>query len=587
MKYQDFTIRMRDLAAGRVQVEVVQSPVDQMREAETVVFAEGELAPALRRLERKRMSRPELIELGERLAALLLPGTVRAMLVRSLDMLGADEGLRVRLVINEPALANLPWEYVYMVRSERERGLDGFLALDPRVALVRHEAMAHRPGTVAAGRPLKVVVGLAAPAGEAPLDLAEERGYVEQALAGVTGLEATFVEHLTVEKFEAAIAGAHIFHFSGHGAFVAGMGSEGTRNLSPVEQEAGSTADQAGAGALVFEDERGARRLFGAEKLAQNLASVRLVVLGACETGRRDGVNVWSGIAPALMRVGIPAAVAMQYEVYDRSAIAFDRRFYEAIASGMALEEAVTAGRLVVLNLEAPYDLDFGVPVLYLRAADGVLFPAVTADASLATQREATRLVIQQRMQAVGGTVTGLVAGKGALPAGVPVEVGQTVDTVEGGGIVTGVVLGGEGAPVHIGGEQQYVTNQPVFDQRGQRVHGPQTNIAGGVHTGGGLFNSGVLKQGAAPSSVKVVEELRRLLEMVKEAGEQGVLDEDRVIDVEGALRKALRQAEKGQPKVNLIVGHLSKAQAIVAEVGAAHDLMGALARILRMVKQG
>ncbi|MEZ4730268.1 MAG: hypothetical protein R3E79_24320 [Caldilineaceae bacterium] len=46
-------------------MEVLQSPVDQMREAVAVVFVEGELVQPLRRMERKRISRPELIELGE------------------------------------------------------------------------------------------------------------------------------------------------------------------------------------------------------------------------------------------------------------------------------------------------------------------------------------------------------------------------------------------------------------------------------------------------------------------------------------------------------------------------------------------
>jgi len=40
--------------------------------------------------------------------------------------------------------------------------------------------------------------------------------------------------------------------------------------------------------------------------------SVRLAVLGGCETGRRDGVNAWSGIAPALIKQQIPAAIANQ-----------------------------------------------------------------------------------------------------------------------------------------------------------------------------------------------------------------------------------------------------------------------------------
>ena len=69
-------------------------------------------------------------------------------------------------------------------------------------------------------------------------------------------------------------------------------------------------------------------------------------------------MNVWSGVAPALMRAGIPGAVAMQYEVYDDSATAFARRFYQSLAAGLSLDEAVAAGRLAILNAGGPDDVD-------------------------------------------------------------------------------------------------------------------------------------------------------------------------------------------------------------------------------------
>ena len=77
---------------------------------------------------------------------------------------------------------------------------------------------------------------------------------------------------------------------------------------------------------------------------------IRLAVLAGCQTGRREGVSVWSGIAPALTKVDIPAVVANQYSINDTSAIAFSRRFYQALAGGLPLEDAVSAGRLAVYN---------------------------------------------------------------------------------------------------------------------------------------------------------------------------------------------------------------------------------------------
>lgn len=452
MQYKEFVIRMRDLATEPVgereaKVEVLQSPVDQMREAETVTYRGRELARALNRLELKRLKQMELITLGEQLADLLLPQQVRAMLLRSIDLLGDDEGLRLRLIINEPLLADLPWEYLYLDRSSAgqqasEKNSSGFLVLDPRISMVRHEAMDRRPGTVATTPPLKLVIGLASPANEQPLDLAQERGYIEEALAEVVGIDTHIIEHLTVAKFETAIHNAQIFHFAGHGTFrLDGSSDADTRKVTLVSatnagQEATDGTPLEGAGALAFEDDAGNGRFFPADKLAQNLSTVRLVVLGACETGRRDGINVWIGVAPALMRAGVPAAVAMQYEVYDNSAIAFSRRFYQAVAAGLSLDEAVTAGRLAVLNLEAPFDLDFGVPVLYLRAADGILFPEAAADASLESQRQATRLTIQQQIKEIQGIVTGVEAG---TIENAQIDVDQTAGRVSQGGKLTGV----------------------------------------------------------------------------------------------------------------------------------------------------
>lgn len=441
MHYRDFAIRIRNFQRQHVNVEVLQSPVDQMRVPVMVAYDETDLTRSLNKLEYKGICLPNLIALGAKLADLLLPDPVRTMLLRSLDLLREDEGLRLRLIINQPALANLPWEYVYLKRSAGEKGIDGFLALDPRISLVRHEAMDRPSGSVAATRPLKLVVGLASPVDQMPLSLQQERSYLEAALAAVDGIAAHFIEPLTVEKLAAALPDAHIVHFAGHGTFAPHGGDAiATHHLAPV---ADPVTDQpsptTGVGMLIFEDASGNSYPFPAIKLAQNLATVRVVVLGACETGRRDGVNIWSGVAPALMSVGVPAAVAMQYDIYDQSTIAFARRFYGALSIGLSLDEAVIQGRLAILNLKSPFDLDFGVPVFYLRAPDGVIFPALAEDTMLEEARHSAQLIVQQRMAELHGKLTGVVGKE--LRNG-EVAITQDVNTVAAGGEQTGAVLG-------------------------------------------------------------------------------------------------------------------------------------------------
>ena len=92
-------------------------------------------------------------------------------------------------------------------------------------------------------------------------------------------------------------------------------------------------------------------RLSG-EKLAINLKGrgIRLAILGACEGGRRDEINPWTGVAPALTKASIPAVVGMQYTIRDANAIAFSRQFYRALAAGQPIDAAVTEGRLAIFN---------------------------------------------------------------------------------------------------------------------------------------------------------------------------------------------------------------------------------------------
>jgi hypothetical protein len=196
------------------------------------------------------------------------------------------------------------------------------------------------------------------------LKLDVERDSIQKALEDVAGIGLEFYPDATAETLEDALAReAHVFHFAGHGQF------EGDLGLA--------FRSMAGKGFLVLLDQDRRAKLFPADRLARNLAGrgVRLAVLGACEAGRRDQVNAWTGVVPALTRAGIPAVVGMQYTIHDNSAIAFSRRLYRALADGQPIDAAVTDGRLAIFNRSSDDERDWGVPVLYLRAGEGVLFP--------------------------------------------------------------------------------------------------------------------------------------------------------------------------------------------------------------------
>ena len=146
-----------------------------------------------------------------------------------------------------------------------------------------------------------------------------------------------------------------------------------------------------GKGELLLENPNGQEKAEPAEDVAKLVSGrgVRLAVLSACESSRRDQVNPWTGIVPALTRVGIPAVVGMQFKIYDASAIAFSSIFYQTLAAGEPVDTAVREGRLAIyFNRSSDDERDWGVPVLYLRAEEeeGVLFPKADGNGSQPTE---------------------------------------------------------------------------------------------------------------------------------------------------------------------------------------------------------
>ena len=97
------------------------------------------------------------------------------------------------------------------------------------------------------------------------------------------------------------------------------------------------------------------------------------MLLNSCEGAKGGKLDIYSSTAAILVRRGIAAVLAMQYEITDRAAIEFSRTFYRALAYGLPIDAAVAAARAAV-NIEVNNSLEWGTPVLYMRSPDGVLF---------------------------------------------------------------------------------------------------------------------------------------------------------------------------------------------------------------------
>jgi tetratricopeptide (TPR) repeat protein len=462
LEVSEFTTRIEDdRRLGAFKVRVLQSPAGEMAPGEAIMaeYNDKDLQSSLAKLDRRELDAPGLIAVGRTLAALLLPivakagaTSVRELFARSLVKVGPDDGLRLRLRL--PAdLAVIPWEYTYVERAGGE-GINGFLAQDPRIAIVRHEVLASALDAPLLTGDIKVVTALAGAEGLPELNLDDEMKFLKEALSGLEGIQLQFCQHATLKELQPLLPRVGVFHFAGHGDFTRKMGAR--------------PGTYTGVGSLAFEDER-----VDAEQMGINLRGngVRLAVLAGCDTGRRDGISVWSGIAPALVKAEIPAVVANQYTILDKCAIAFSHQFYQALAGGLPIERAVCAGRIAAYNADKG-GRDWGVPVLYLRAADGQLF-AGAADPQVRERcKQAAEVDVNVRASVVkaGGVLFGadvhrMVDGKLAVAVkvagtvlgevigfrGINVEGGTVhaqvdVDVVAAGGKVTGAridTLGG------------------------------------------------------------------------------------------------------------------------------------------------
>ncbi|MBC8086031.1 MAG: CHAT domain-containing protein [Phycisphaerae bacterium] len=446
--YIDLAVELRDLneTADTFVVCVLPSAVGDSTPF-PVTLNMAELQADLGRLEAKKLTMAKLMALGERLANRLLPvGEVRNLFNVAVEKAGRAGGVRLRLIIRDAALAQLPWEYVYVQKSGGEKHRSGFLTLNPQISIVRHEVMPEEPWPLVTADPsrLRIVIATAAVThadivglGEydfGELDVALERNAIVAAVRdlkvdGVTvDAQKVLNEATPADVTEALVAGADVFHFAGHGYY------------STAERDTAKVAAKFG-GMILLHEAHGSPEgtVLLADDLAMTLqrAGVRLAVLGACESARRDNASPWSAVAPALVRRGLPAAVAMQYEVIDEQAIAFSRMMYTSIAAGLSLDEAVSVGRQAMLASSEGNNVEWGVPVLYMRTTNGALFAAIAEKAStVATQ---LRVAIEQVVDTIakGGEVVGIRAeqlGDGTY------KVVQSAKVVEGS--MVGVVIG-------------------------------------------------------------------------------------------------------------------------------------------------
>jgi CHAT domain-containing protein len=460
-RYEAFELRLT-AAEGVYRLEVTASPQGEQPSPTVVDIPAGEVAfPE---------SGDDLVALGRRLWGWLFPPPAEALYRAALAALPSSAGLRLRLRIDPPELAALPWELAY----DPVRG--AFPALSARTPVVRYVALPFRPLSLAGLSPLRILFVASAPGDQVPLEAAAEKARLLEALTDLRQEGHVVVDALkgraTVEAMQDALRGGYrALHFSGHGH----------------------------AGALALERADGTAHWVGAEGLAVLLgdSGVALALLNACRTGARQG-GPFAGVAPALVRAGLPAVVAMQAPLPDEGAVRFGRNFYAALADGLPVDAAVAEGRKAVSLAAGVGQPDWAMPVLYLRAPDGVLWDF---GAGQETREAAAR----------------------------PAETGDVYGKVTVTGGVVGAV-GGRGHRI----EQRIVYGDKVM---GDKVMGDKIGLAGGVDAPGAA---------GSPSSLRrQLAEAEADLELIRGRQARYVLREDVPPQlIEGERRLLARIAE-------------------------------------------
>jgi len=386
MQYRDFDLKIIRLADGNYRAEArapdgasaaveFANPFAQY-ELENFILKIGHMRTGTRSRGSPQMRAAE--EFGGKLFESVFRGEVRDCFTASLNQLAYedDRGLRIRLSLAEaPELASWPWEYLHHRRQ--------FVVLSRETPLFRLPELPRPIRPLAAPPPLRFVGLVSDPKDSRypKLNVEREKTNINAALSGLVERGLFTVEWLhtaTLAELQKRLRHrdpAHIFHFIGHGGW---------------DRERDD-------GLLVFQDEWGDGYEVGASHLAtilNNHRSLRLVVLNACEGARLSPADPFAGVAGTLVSLGLPAVLAMQFEITDRAAIQLARIFYESLADGLPIESALTEARVEIFA--SGNDVEWGTPVLYLRAADGVLFDVergrAEAERIVREQAEAKRL---------------------------------------------------------------------------------------------------------------------------------------------------------------------------------------------------
>ena len=441
-EYDDFWVEFSPRAGGGYSVAARAPDGETSKGSFQLPFTNEQLEAAVRTLGYTRAATTRDIgevtterrltaeQLGGELADALLIGPTGDLYSQARSAaIAKNRGVRLWLSLGKaPGLLSVPWEFLYLqptfLASQRKTPIVRFLSTNAPVAPRRIEDTVRILGVVAS------------PDGLPKLEVAQERQRVDDALA-----KARQEREVTIDWLDPATPKAlrlalqkgeyHILHFVGHSGYV----------------DDGDAKNGGGGGGVLFleNEDHSAAQVSDAQlvNLLGDQDSLRLVVLNSCEGARTSVVDPFAGIATSIVALGIPAVVAMQFEISDKAAITFAEELYQSlIARQDPIDVAVAEARKAVFT--EVNETEWATPVLFLRNEDGRLFdfaPVVEAGASAtAAGAKADALAVDD------GIAAAAAAGGGAARAGSATAAGAAGASAAVGAATAGDAAAGGGA---------------------------------------------------------------------------------------------------------------------------------------------
>lgn len=304
-------------------------------------------------------------EIGFQMFSALFEGSRMTAFESSQSRWSSYEGnpLRLRLFIEDPDLAALPWEFMHDGKS--------FLCLSPRFSIVRTVMRSWEKQTsLNIDYPLKVLMVVYSSPGR-NMDRMLDQHITR--LTNETGIDRHSINILknpTLSQFEKVLKEkpVHVFHYVGE-----------TVDFRNGRQTAILLMGEKGQSAIVDPDHL--------RNLLMQKTDLILAYISASRSERLAGE----------LAEDLPAVIGIRGEIFDEAIFTFTESLYRGILTPLTLEESVMQARQDI-DRQRPGSRDWGLPVLFLATSDSVFL------------KESTNFIvsIDENVKSIkrGGTIT-------------------------------------------------------------------------------------------------------------------------------------------------------------------------------------